>query len=260
MTQAVSAFDTGLTLLVGGRATLPAQRRLAALLLACALVVGRHAVAAAQTDSLVINVDAAQRATVVGRTLSLRTVIEELCWRAGIALDFYDAVDRPAAGTFRDLPVGKVLGRLLSQESYVAGTTTDPSTGNERVSWLRVLGEPTTAMARRASGAGPTSAIPLQVPPDLLLTALAAPRKTNPSEQQTALAVIEARIAGDPRELEAFLTTDSRLIAEAIVRFDRASESLREARSHYSDPRITAKLDDVIAALSTMNSHRQGSN
>ena len=210
----------------------------------------------AQTNEVVVEVDAKQHATVVGRSASLRTLLGELCWRGGATLEFYDAVDRPVGGSYRDVLLVKLVGRLLSDESYVAEATVDPSTGTERLVRLRVLGDPATAMARRASGAGAISEAPLQVPPALLQTALTAPKQTDPSEKQTALAMIEARIAGDARQLEAFLTTDSRLIAQAIARFDRAAQSLREARGHYSDPRITAKLDEIIAALATMGSHQ----
>ncbi len=202
----------------------------------------------AEADALVINVDAGQRATVIGRTPSLRTLIEELCWRAGATLDFYDAEDRPAGGAYRDIALGELLGRLLSRESYLAGTMRDPVTGKDRVLWLRVLGDPATAAARRASGAESSSHAGFQVPPVLLQTALSAPGQ-DPSAKQAALASLAARISGDAHQLEAFLATDSRLIAEAIARFDRASESLRELRGRYSDPRVTAKLDEILAAL-----------
>ncbi|MBI5504646.1 MAG: hypothetical protein HY899_07575 [Deltaproteobacteria bacterium] len=223
-------------------------RRSTSAFLVGVLVLCLWRIPSAQAGALVIDVDSDQRAPVVGRAPSLRTVVQELCWRAGARLDFYDAEDRPAGGAYRDMALGELLGRLLSRESYMAGTMRDPVTGKDRVLWLRVLGDPATAAARRASGAGNSSQAGFQVPPVLLQTALSAPGQ-NPAARQAALAALAARISGDAQQLEAFLATDSRLIAEAIARFDRASESLRELRGNYSDPRVTAKLDEILAAL-----------
>jgi len=216
--------------------------------LALALCMADAGSADADTDGLVVEVDAAQRATVVGRVSSLRTLVEDLCWRAGATLEFYDAADRPAGGTYRDVALLGLLGRLLWRESYMAETAVDPATGAEVLARLRVFGDPATAGARRASGAETRSRAPLQIPPVLLQTALAAP-DADPAARQAALLLLAARIAGDAREFQAFLATDSRLIAQAIARFDRAADSLRELRGRYIDPRITTKLDEILAAL-----------
>ena len=192
-----------------------------------------------------------QRATVVGHSNSLRTLIEELCWRSGATLQYFDAADRPAGGAYRDIPLTALIRRLLSRESYVVGTTTDPVTKTERLVWVEVLGDPATATLRRASGSGPSSRPPLQVPPMLLQTALGAPGR-DPSAKEGALAQLAARIAGDPRESEAFFATDARLIAQAIMRFDRAADSLRELRGRYTDTRVTGKLDEIIEALAAL--------
>jgi len=228
-----------------------AQIGRAALLLAFALVACDSRFVRAEPEGIEINIDISQRATVVGRSSSLRTLLEELCWRSGATLQYFDAVDRAVGGTYRNVPLTKLIRRLLSHESYMVGTTTDPVTKNERLLWVKVLGDPATAAMRRASGAGPSVRAPLQVPPLLLQTALSAPGQ-DPSEKQGALALLAARIGSDPREFQAFLATDARLIAEAIVRFDRAAESLTELRGRYSDPRVTAKIDQIIAELAAL--------
>jgi len=222
----------------------------------CALMVHLHQSASQALAQLsTVEVSADQRVSVAGRAASLKTVVEDVCWRAGVSVDFYDAQDRPFGGTYRDLPLGDLLGRLLSRESYMAGSVRDPATGKDRLLWLRVLGDPATAAARRASSDWSASRAGFQVPPVLLQTALSASSKDS-SAKEAALASLAARISGDARQFEGFLATDSRLIAEAIARFDRAAESLRELRSRYRDPRVTAKIDEILAALARPDTPR----
>jgi len=234
--------------------TMSSSARYALALLVCSLVVCLCRTPNAGADEFVINVNTDQRASVVGRAPSLRAIIEELCWRAGATLDYYDAEDRPVGGTYRDVPLGALLRRLLSRESYMTGAVRDPTTGEDRLLWLRVLGDPATAAARRASGAVTSSQAGFEVPPVLLRTALTATGQ-DPSEKRAALAALAARISGDAQQLEAFLATDSRLIAEAIARFDRAAESLRELRDRYPEPRVTAKIDAILTELARSPGH-----
>lgn len=135
------------------------------------------------------------------------------------------------------------------------GTTTDPANQTEYLLWIRVLGDPAIATTRRAAGFDPASRPLLQVPALLLQTALGA-RERDPAEKEAALAVLATRIGTAPRQLRAFLATDARLIAQAIVRFDHAADSLRELRGRYADARVTGKIDQIIAELVALNSTR----
>ncbi len=73
------------------------------------------------TAGLRVELDANQHATVAGRSASVKTLIEELCWRAGIELLSYDAEDRPFGGNYHDLPLARAFERILVRESFVFG-------------------------------------------------------------------------------------------------------------------------------------------
>lgn len=206
--------------------------------------------AVAQFDTL--EVDSDQRVTVIGRAPSLKTVIEDLCWRAGVRVDFYDAEDRSFGGTFRGLPLDQFLTRVLSRESFMTGGT---SGEGRRLVWLRVLGDPVVGAKRRASGgtrAGVRAA--LDVPPTLARAAFTAGEgKEHEEQRREALNALSARIAGDSRQLGTFLATDAKLIAETLAQYPGAKVALAELAERYPDPRIRTKLAEIETALGGSN-------
>lgn len=217
----------------------------------CAGVMYLHHTAASRAvaELSTVEVSADQHVTVVGRTPSLKTVIEDVCWRAGVSVDFYDAQDRPFGGSFRDLSLETFLRRVLSRESYMIGATRGPEPAGARITWLRVLGDPAVATRRRAVGApGNAGSGPLDVPPMLVETAFSS--SADQAAQQQAIDVLAKRIAGDPRELQSFLTTDSALIAQTLARYSGAARAIEALAARYDEPRIRAKLTEIIAALS----------
>ncbi len=202
-------------------------------------------------DSLVIEVAPDQRTTLSGRQPSLKTVIEDLCYRAGVDLLFYDAEDRAFGGEYTGLPLKNVLARLLSHESYMIEAVRSGESQQEIVTSLRVLGDTNTASARRAHGGGAIRNRQFQVPPALLSTAFDSP-PANDAERQSALEMIGARISADPNQLAGFLTTDSRLIAEALERHKDVESGLRLLQTRYPNPRISAKIDEIIGELAKL--------
>lgn len=195
-------------------------------------------------DLSIVEVSAAQHVTVIGRTASLKSVVEDVCWRAGVSIDFFDAEDRPFGGSFRDVPFEIFLRRILSEESYIAGSSTG---SGGRVTWLRVLGDPAVGWKRRAMGGGSGRRAPLDIPPMLVETAFT--NGGDEAERREALAVLTARIAGDPVELRSFLATDSGLIAETLAQYRGAAAALAELAASQEEPRIRAKLAEILAAL-----------
>lgn len=199
----------------------------------------------ARADDVTIEVSPSQRVTVTGRAPSLQTVVKDICFRAGVDVLFYDATDRPFGGTYRDLPLATLLQRLLREESFMVETA-GGGVAPERLTVLRVLGDPAVASARRARGGGHHATF--QVPPVLLDTAFGS-AASDSTDRDAALATLAARISGDPTQLQGFLSTDSRLIAEAIRRYKGVEAPLRELQKRYPDPRIATKIDEIVAAL-----------
>lgn len=195
-------------------------------------------------DLSIVEVSPDQHVTVIGRAASLKSVVEDVCWRAGVSIDFFDAEDRPFGGSFRDVPFEIFLRRILSEESYLAGSSTG---SGGRVSWLRVLGDPAVGWKRRAMGGGSGRRAPLDIPPMLVETAFT--NGGDEAEQREAMAVLTARIAGDPVELRSFLATDAALIAETLAQYRGAPAALAELAASQEEPRIRAKLAEILGAL-----------
>lgn len=217
------------------------------MLLAHALISGA---ARANAEEISIGVASDQRVSVSGRGSSQRSVIEEVCYRAGVDLLFYDAADRPFGGDYAALALPMFLERVLRDESYIVETVSHQGMDVPYVTTLRVLGDPAVAALRRASSPRVRRRPRFQVPPSLVSTAMSA----DAAGREAALSVLGARIAGDPTQLQGFLATEPRLIAEAIRRHEGAEEALRELQQRYPDPRISGKIEEVLAALKAMTS------
>ncbi len=198
---------------------------------------------------LLIEVDTMQRVTVRGRGSSVRGVLEEVCLRADVDLLSYDATDRPYGGTYLEVPIDEFFRRLLRDESYMLETTS--ASGYPRVAAIRVLGDPAVAAERRRRGDGrPRRG--LRLPATLVDAAFAG--MDEETDQPTALASLGSYIAGNQAQLQAFLATDSILIAQALRRHKNVEEPLRELKQRYRDPRIVAKIDEVLRNFTELSS------
>ncbi len=192
-----------------------------------------------------IDVGFDQTATVAGRFRSLRDVIEDLCWRAGVELRSYDADDRPFSARIEAKPLAQALVKLLRHESFMIGSTVSPD-GRATVVWLRVLGDHETAKRHRASGSTRRRGPGIYLPPTLVEAAFAT---GNSAEQTKALRLLVQRIESDPSQRQAFLSTDSRLIAETLARYPAALATLKNIDVTTLDPSLRAKLADLIRIL-----------
>ena len=201
-----------------------------------------HASREAVADVPFVDVGADQRVTVEGASPSLKTLIEDLCWRAGVELMSFDAEDRPVTIKATETPFHTVLARLLKAESFVVGYRGGAE--GVRVAWLRVLGSNTTAMANRASGSVKTAVF--QPPPALVESAFSA---NDAEEQKASLESLSARITGDPVQLRQFLATQSSQMVPVLRQYPRSAELLQQLRATQSDPAIVAKLDELIGEL-----------
>jgi hypothetical protein len=62
-----------------------------------------------------------QTVKVSGEFRSLQSLIEDLCWRAGVEVYSYDAEDRRVRARYTNVRLIDVLDRLLRNDSYVIG-------------------------------------------------------------------------------------------------------------------------------------------
>ncbi len=195
-----------------------------------------------------IEVKADQTTTVSGSFPSLQSLVEDLCWRAGVTLLSYDAPDRPIAGRYQNVPLHEVLRRLLRMESFSVGLEGSGEARQPHVTWLRVIGEYEQASANRTKpqvsaveGAGE-----FRVPPALMLTAFNTPAGP---EQEAALRQLAGRVAGDPEELRKFLAVEPAVIAAEVGRYPQGVALITRLRDEQSDPAVRAHLDAVLALL-----------
>ena len=119
-------------------------------------------------DATLIRVTEDQRISITGEHASLRKLLEELGWRAGIEVQALDAEDEPVSIELRDRPAFEVLQRLLRGRSFLVGVEPDENTGENRITWLRVLGSHESASARRSRGTLASEQSLVNVPPALL--------------------------------------------------------------------------------------------
>jgi hypothetical protein len=211
-------------------------------------------------SDLVLEVDTDRRVTLVGSGGSVRSVLEELCWKAHVVLS-YEAPDRPFAAEIRQQPFDTAIGHLLRDGSFVLATRdTEASGGSRRVTSLRVLPSgasapreppPTGGRTIRQSpfGAAPASpaASTFTIPTRLLEGAFG---DTRPDARDAAVRELVGDITGDPQRLQAFLAVDVEAMRRALAPYPRAREVLGTMVDAPDIPaEARAKVKAIIAAL-----------
>jgi hypothetical protein len=224
------------------------RRSLIATVLVGVTLLGVALLASSAAAEQRIEVAADQTVTLEGEFASLKSLVEDLCWRTGVDLVAFDAADRAVAGHYERMPLRDVLERLLRGESFTIGLAARPGSREVRVARLTVMGEYGQTGANRAHPQAPAGGQTgeFRVPPALMLAAFNAPPGP---EQEAALRQLTERVANDPRELEKFLSTDPKVIAEEIGRYPRGPSLLAQLRAGQSDARVLAHLDAVLAIL-----------
>jgi hypothetical protein len=224
---------------------MPVAKRRAVIALAALLLSSASLRAAFSSDGSTLHLGAQQTLTVAGSFTSLRALIEDICWRAGVELRSFDAEDRSVNVNYSGIPLANALRGLLRNESYLLGAAPAPSHAVPQITWIRVLGEHETARTNRRRGRQQAAA-GFQVPSTLVRTAFAS---EDGDERAAALQEISARILSSDEQLAAFLATEAHLIARTLNRYPHAAELVSELRESQIDPTIRRKLDEIIAAL-----------
>ena len=181
-----------------------------------------------------------QRVSVLAREGdSLRTVLEDLCWREDVRFQ-YDAADEPLVADIRERPLAAVLEHLLRGKSYSLTLRKDPA-GGTRVTGLHVLGlEGAWRWASTPSPAG------FRLPQRMLETAFATP---DTPARSLAIQDLVRSITSDPQQLRAFLATDIARLESALRQYPAAPQILRQIRDSSTDAAVKAKLSELLAAL-----------
>lgn len=232
---------------------------------ACTALVA-FAVDSEAVEGVQINIDPGQPASVVGKSESLRAVVQEVCAGSGIRLLAYDAPDRPVRASYSEATVSKLLGRLLKRESFMLGVTGDADS-SDRVTWLRVIGQP--------GPDGKVSTFPLEpavlpavevVQPPPPEQPAPAPKEEEPKKQvlfspgvMRELAMVRAgsreviaeqfgeRLRTDADARSRFLDISPTELAEELADNPFARDVLKQFEKNFPD---TAALQDHLSKIS----------
>lgn len=208
-------------------------------------------VALAPTTSVAENtveVTQEQSATVVGVFPSLKSVIDDLCRRAGVELRAFEAEDREVTVAYNRVPLTTVLEGLLREESYLVGVTATETGKPSRVAWLRVAGgaaDATRQTPTSDSVTTPARGVPtmgFEVPAtfgDAEFTS------EDPEQRARALHAIASRLIASKQVMSA----DPKALAVMLQQYPHARELVTQLRNEQEDPDIRARLDQVLASL-----------
>ena len=230
----------------GSAQCLPSWHALWVVFLATTLAVTvAPAMVNAGQPALMLEVTLDQSVTAKGRAMSLRTVVEELCWRGGVQLLGYDAADRPFAANIEELPFRAALERLLNRESHIIWQDAGSSATPGRVAWMKVLGDYETAKFNREQTRDQDVA--WQLPPMLLRAVFSA---TDAESRASAVGTLSRRILESAEDRAGFLGTQAELMSQALARFPGAADTLAfMAEQAGADEEIRLKLLTVRDAL-----------
>jgi hypothetical protein len=202
---------------------------------------------------LSIDVDAAQKVTIVGSSDSLRSAIADLCARAQVRLIAYEAEDRPFSASYQQLPLSEALARLLRAEIFLVGLSPREDGAGELVTWLRVSGAKGgiggTVLA--GGGAQPTApsavaAIDIGVAADVIEAALTS---DDTIVRNNARRTILENLRGNPAPLQRYLETDVTVLVEQLVEFPHAAEFLNSLQSVGGDVKQRSQIQTVLRGI-----------
>jgi len=195
-----------------------------------------------------VEVTPEQSVTVVGVFPSLKSVVDELCRRAGVEVRAFEADDREVTVAYNRVPLTTALEGLLREESYLVGVTATETGKPPRVAWIRVAGS--VADATRQSPAddsvvSPAPAVPtmgFEVPAtfgDAEFTS------EDPEQRARALHAIASRLIASKQVMSA----DPKALAVMLQQYPHARELVTQLRNEQEDPDVRARLDQVLASL-----------
>jgi hypothetical protein len=189
-----------------------------------------------------------QSVTVVGVFPSLKSVIEDVCRRAGVELRAFEAADREVAVTYNGVPLTTALAGLLRDESYLVGVTAGESGRPARVAWIRVVGSGGSAPRQPGTGemppasSRPVPTMGFEVPATFGDAEFSS---EDPEQRARALHAIASRLIASKQVLSA----DPQVLAATLQQYPHARELVTQLRDEQQDPDIRARLDQVLASL-----------
>jgi hypothetical protein len=255
MTRHARAFDTRVTRLLPPTSVLPFSRprtfpRAVAIVATTAVIaVVLVAITAATTIAAnTVAVTPEQSVTVVGVFPSLKSVIEDVCRRAGVELRGFEAADREVSVTYNEVPLTTALAGLLRTESYLVGVTAGESGNPARVAWIRVVGSGDNAPRQATAGevprpsSRPVPTMGFEVPATFGDAEFSS---EDPEQRARALHAIASRLIASKQVMSA----DPQALAATLQQYPHARELVTQLRDEQQDPDIRARLDQVLAAL-----------
>ena len=197
--------------------------------------------ATVSTAGVSIDVRPDGTALVNGQSESLRTVLEEICTRAGVTL-VYDAPDEAVAVEMVEgaQPLDKVVERLLRGKSYTTRFAARPDEP-ARLASLHVV--------------GPGSGVVVSAPPDRNVVAPAPMleavfgRNGSVDSEQAVQRLMET-VRNDPQRLNNFLNGDLATMQKVLARYPKAPSVLRAIlqRPEVDGP-ARARVEALLAGL-----------
>ena len=180
-------------------------------------------------------------ALVDGQSESLRTVLEELCTRAGVTLR-YDAPDEPVAVEMPEgaEPLDKVVERLLRGKSYTTRFASRPDEP-ARLASLHVV--------------GPGNGVVVSAPPDRNVVAPAPMLeavfgRNGGTDREAAVQRLMDTVRNDPQRLNNFLNGDLATMQKALARYPQAPGVLRAILQRPEvDGLARARIEALLAGL-----------
>jgi len=180
--------------------------------------------------------------SVVGRSNSLQATVQALCDQTGLELRGYRAPDRRIRANYVDMPLAKVLERLLRRESFVLGFTAAPPPRRPRLAWLRVIGTKRID-ASIVSGIPAGSGVSAVFLPSEALT------EPDATERRKASAEFVARLRTDERLRSRLIATPDEELVAALANTPYGLEFIQRLRAALREREISAKLARVHAQL-----------
>jgi hypothetical protein len=230
-----------------------AGRSLSGLVAAAIVAMTAGAGQALGADGLTIDVDDAQKVTIVGSSDSLRSAITDLCTRADVRLVAYEAEDRPFSASYQQLPLSEALARLLRSEIFLVGLRPREQGAGELVTWLRVSGAKggvggalIAGGAQSAPSANAAAAIDLGVAAEVIETALTS---DDTIARNNARRTMLENLRSNPAPLQRYLETDVMILVEQLVEFPHAAEFLNSLQSVGGDVKQRSQIQTVLRGI-----------
>jgi len=205
-------------------------------------------------EGLTIDVDDAQKVTIVGSSDSLRSAIEDLCSRADVRLVAYEAEDRPFSASYQQLPLSEALARLLRSEIFLVGLRPRDDSAGDLVTWLRVSGAKggvggaliAGGGAHAAPSASPAAAIDLGVAAEVIETALMS---DDTIARNNARRTLLENLRSNPAPLQRYLENDATVLVEQLLDYPHAAEFLNSLQSVGGDVKQRSQIQTVLRGI-----------